>query len=209
MLVQTAAPKVEPLSLQDAKGFLRVDSDFTADDQLISGLITAARQNAEAITQRSLITQSWLLTLDSFPGPSLMGVPYGVTYSIPDHAITLERGTVQSVDSITYLSAGTWTTMPSANYVADLSGCPGRITPVFGQIWPVISTPQIGNVKVAYTAGYGDTAASVPAGIVQWMRIWISTVYNNRELVAVLNKGKVELLPYVDSLLDPFTVVRY
>jgi uncharacterized phiE125 gp8 family phage protein len=209
MLVQTAAPKVEPISLADAKNFLRVDADFTADDQLISALITAARQNAETITQRSLITQSWLLTLDSFPGPSLMGVPYGVTYSIPGHAITLERGTVQSVQSIQYVSAGQTYTMDPANYVADLSGCPGRITPVFGQIWPVISTPQIGNVKVAYTAGYGDTAASVPAGITQWMRIWISTVYNNRELVAVLPRGKVELLPYVDEMLSPFCSVRY
>jgi uncharacterized phiE125 gp8 family phage protein len=209
MLVQTAGPKVEPISLADARNFLRVDSDFTADDQLIAGLITAARQNAEAITQRSFITQSWELTLDAFPSPSVMGVPYGVPYSIPPHAITLERGTVQSVASITYRSAGVWTPMDAANYVADLSGCPARITPVFGQIWPVISTPQIGNVKVAYTAGYGDTAATVPAGILLWMRIWISTVYNNRELVAVMNKGKVELLPYVDALLDPFTVTRY
>lgn len=209
MLVQTQAPKVEPLSVQECRNYLRVDSDFTSDDALISGLIRAARAFAEAYCGRSFITQKWQLTLDSFPGPSMMGVPYGVTYSIPGHAITLERGTVQSIDSITYLSSGTLYTMDPTTYVSDLSGNPARITPLFGQIWPVISTPQIGNVKVAYTAGYGDTAAQVPDGIKNWMMIRLATLYANREAVAVLSRGKVEPLPYIDSLLDPYTVVRY
>lgn len=209
MLVQTSAPKLEPVSLAEARTYLRVDSDFTQEDGLISGLIRAARMFAESYCGRSLITQSWRLTLDSFPGPSLMGVPYGVTYSIPGHAITLERGTVQSITSITYLNAGVWSTMAPANYVAELSGNPARITPVFGQIWPVISTPQIGNVRVDYTAGYGDTAAQVPDGIKNWMMIRLATLYGNREAVAILARGKVEPLPYVDLLLDPYVVVRY
>jgi uncharacterized phiE125 gp8 family phage protein len=210
MLIQTSAPKVEPVSLAEVRTFARAFADLDgAEDGMLSMMITAARQEAEAITQRSLITQSWRLVLDAFPGPSLMGVPYGVPYSIPAHAITLERGTVQTVASITYLQAGVWTTMDAANYVAELSGCPARITPVFGQIWPVIGTPQIGNVKVDYTAGYGDTAASVPAGIKQWICVRVATLYNNREEVAILQKGKMEVLPYIDGLLTPYTVVRY
>lgn len=209
MLTQTQAPSVEPLSLAEARNYLRLDSDFTQDDALISGLIRVARMYAESYCNRSLITQGWRLTLDAFPGPTLMGVPFGQTYSIPPHAITLERGTVQNVSAITYLNAGTWYTMDPTAYVADLSGNPARITPVFGQIWPVISTPQIGNVRVDYTAGYGDTAATVPDGIKNWMMIRIGTLYTNREAVAILSRGKVEPLPYVDELLNPFAVVRY
>lgn len=209
MLKLIQAPSVEPITLQEARSHVRMDSDYTAEDLKLSSLIRSARMFAESYCGRSFITQKWRLTLDSFPGPSLMGVPYGVTYSIPGHAITLERGDVQSVDAITYLNAGTWYTMDPANYVADLSGNPARITPVFGQIWPVISTPQIGNVRTDYTAGYGDTAAAVPDGIKEWMLIRLGTIFTNREAVAILARGKVEPLPYVDELLNPYKVERY
>lgn len=46
----------------------------------------------------------------------------------------------------------------------------------------------------------------VPDGIRSWMLLRIGSLYENREEVAILNRGKVELLPYVDGLLDPFIV---
>lgn len=203
-LLQTQAPSTEPVTLAEAKNHLRVDYDD--DDLLIAMLIGAARRYAETYTARSFITQKWRLVLDSFPGPSLIGVPYGVPYSLPAHAILLERGIVQSIDSITYTAMdGTTQTMPSANYVADLSGALARITPVFGQIWP-IPLPQIGSVRVDYTAGYG-VASEVPEGIKQWILMRINTLYENREEVAILSRGKVDPLPFVDCLLDPYRVV--
>ena len=68
-------PAEEPVSLADAKLHLRVD--FTDDDALITSLIAAARQAAETLTGRQIVTARWKLVLDSFPGPSLMGVPAG------------------------------------------------------------------------------------------------------------------------------------
>lgn len=44
----------------------------------------------------------------------------------------------------------------------------------------------------------------VPEGIRSWMLLRIGSLYENREEVAILNRGKVELLPYVDGLLDPY-----
>lgn len=207
MLIQTVPPAIEPVTLADAKNHLRLDADLTADDTLVSMLIGAARRYAESYTGRSFITQGWQLVLDAFPGPGCLGVPWGTPYSIPPTAIQLERGTVQSVGPISYLDmSGVWQTMDPATYVAELSGCPARITPTFGRIWP-IPLPQIGSVKVAYTAGYGDVATNVPEGIRQWILMRLSTLYRNREDVAVLTKGKVEELPYVDALLDPYRVV--
>ena len=49
---QLTPPESEPVTLEQAKGFVRVDTD--ADDALLSLLITAARQEAEAITGRAL-----------------------------------------------------------------------------------------------------------------------------------------------------------
>lgn len=205
-LQQISAPSIEPVTLAEAKNHLKVDSDLTADDALINMLITAARTYAETYTGRSLISQQWRLVLDSFPGPSLVGIPMGVPYSLPGHAIVLERSPIISLDSIQYTAMdGSNQTMSASQYVADLTGPAPRITPVFGAIWP-IALPQIGSVRVNYTAGYGAAAANVPEGIRQWILMRLSTLYANREEVAILGRGKVDPLPFVDGLLDPYRV---
>ncbi len=206
-LIQTTAPGTEPVTLAEAKLHLRVDADLTADDTLITMLIGAARRYAEMYCNRSLITQRWRLVIDSFPGPSMIGVPFGIPYTLPGHAILLERGRVQSVDSITYTAMdGNEATMPTTDWVAETASPIARITPRFGKIWP-IPLPQIGAVKVDFTAGYGDTSAAIPEGIKHWILLRTGTLYENREEVAVINKGKVEPLPFIDGLLDPYRVV--
>ena len=206
-LIQTVAPSEEPVSLVDAKNHLRVDTDLTQDDVLINLLIGAARRYAEMYCNRSFITQQWRLVLDSFPGNAMYGVPFGITFSLPGNAILIERGPVQSLDSITYTAMdGTEAAMPAADWIAELSGGLARVTPRFGKIWP-IPLPQIGAVKVNFTAGYGAMASDVPEGIRQWILLRVSSLYENREEVAVMQRGNVSPLPYVDGLLDPYRVV--
>ena len=207
-LIQTTAPAIEPLTLTEAKNHLRVDADLRQDDALIAMLIGAARRYAEMYCARSFISQGWALVMDSFPGVGMMGVPWGNPYSLPGNAVLLERGPVISVDAITYTAMdGSPQTLAATEYAVDLSGPLPRITPRFGKIWP-IALPQIGAVAVSYTAGYGSTAASVPDGIRHWMLMRMTTLYRNREEVAILGRGKVDPLPYVDGLLDPYRVVR-
>lgn len=145
-------PSVEPLSLAEAKLHLRVD--ITDDDALISALITSVRQYAETITRRAFIQQTWQYVIDSFPGPTLTGVPWGKTFTLPAHAIEIEKSRVQQVTAINYLDmSGNPQVMPATQYIVDYSSEPCRITPVFGQIWP-IPMPQIGAVNVQFVAGY-------------------------------------------------------
>ena len=197
-------PAEEPVSLADAKLHLRVD--FTDDDTLITALIAAARQAAETLTGRQIVTARWKLVLDSFPGPSLMGVPAGDPFSLPGHAILIPKSPVSSLVSIQYLDmSGTLQTMPATDYTVDAACEPARITPVFGKIRP-ISLPQIGAVTVTFDAGYGP-ATSVPEGIKSWIKLRIGSLYAHREEVALINRGKIEALPFIDGLLDPFKVV--
>ena len=106
-------PAEEPVSLLDAKAHLRVD--FDEDDGLIVSLITAARQAAESITGRQIVTARWKMVIDCFPGPSLMGVPAGLTFTLPGHAILLPKCPVQSVFAIRYLDTVSYThlTLPT------------------------------------------------------------------------------------------------
>jgi uncharacterized phiE125 gp8 family phage protein len=54
-------PASEPLSLAEARQFLRVEY---ADDDAV---ITAARAHVEALTRRALLTQTWRIMLDAWP----------------------------------------------------------------------------------------------------------------------------------------------
>ena len=133
-------PAEEPVSLAEAKLHLRVD--FPDDDALIVSLIAAARMAAETLTGRQLVTARWKLVLDSFPGPSLMGVPAGRSFSLPGHAILLPKCPLQSVVSLQYLDmASTTQTMPSSDYTVDTACEPARITPVSAAHEPTISLP--------------------------------------------------------------------
>lgn len=190
MLIRTTEPEREPLELEDARRHLRIDSDFEDDDGLIGLLIAMARQAAEKETQRTLITTEYRLVLDCFP----CGI------------IELDKGKVQSIDAIQYRdTSGAWQTLASQYYASDLSGCPGRVMPAYGTVWPP-TYPEIGSVRIDYTAGYGLTSTDVPAGIRQWMLMLIGSAYANRETVAMVRTGKLEELPFVGGLLDAYRV---
>ena len=187
-LQRITAPATEPVTLAEAKAHLRID--IADDDALITALISSARLHAEMLTARSFITTRWRLVMDGFPG----------------HAIDVHKCPVVSLLSIQYLDMnGLLQTLPSTDYIADLASEPARITPVFGKIWPV-SLPQIGAVTVLFDAGYGS-AEAVPEGIKSWIKLRIGSLYEHREEVAIMNRGKIETLPFIDRMLDPYRVV--
>lgn len=216
------APAAEPVSLTEAKAHLRVD--VADDDLLIGALIVAARQHAETITRRVLVTQSWKMTLDQFPAPGMnissanwYGPQWGnspgpLSAIRPDgrsgYEITPPLPPLQTVDSIKYIDQdGAQQTLAPSAYLVDTISEPARITPAYGTTWPATQN-RINAVEVAFTAGYG-AASVVPEGIKRWMLIRIGSLYENREEVALMNRGKLEPLPFVDGLLDPYRVVTY
>lgn len=211
-LTRIQEPSTEPVTRDECKAALNLDADLTADDALIDTLIAGAREYAEGYCNRSFITQRWRLTLDSFT--DIRAAERGPFLG----ALRLEKGPILSVDKVTYLDMnGVTQTIvnpgPSAvtsvpaeqRLTVVLDGQFGRMAPAFGYIWP-ITLPQVGAVQIEFTSGYGPAAANVPAGIRNWIKLRVCTLYQNREEVAVLPRGKVEALPYVDRLLDPYVV---
>lgn len=188
-LTLVTPPIGEPVTLADAKAHLRVDG--TDDDALITALITSARRQAEHLTGRALLTQSWKLTLEAFPADSL-DLPYPP---------------LQSVGSISFLdSAGVRQTLAVADYQTITDEMVGRVVPAYGKCWPACRVVP-GAVEVEFTVGYG-LAAAVPQDITAWMLLAIGTLYMQRETVIV--GSAVGELPraFWDGLLDPYRIIR-
>jgi len=177
-------PALEPISLADAKTHLRVD--LTEDDTLISALISATRDYVERYCRRGLLTQTWLLAIDHFPGAhdyqpgfwdygvlgdAALGLglpPVGYTYETKSEVfyragqIVLPLSPLQSVDSVQYLDQnGVLQTMdPDTDYQVDNVSEPGRIAPAANTTWPLtqisVRAPVLNAVKIQYTLGFGD-----------------------------------------------------
>lgn len=160
-------------------------STNTTGDPLLNMLIASARQYAEAILQRYLITQTIDCYLDCFD----------------DWEIKLPP--LQSVSEITYVDTeGVTQTIDASEYLVDAVSVPARITPAYGEVWPIPRT-QNNAVKIRFIAGYG-TASAVPQCIKNWMLLRIKQLYDQQGTVNVGN-GTVSEFPYslVDGLLDP------
>lgn len=183
MLTLITPPAEEPITLAEAKLHLRDPVDL--EDSLISGLIIAARQKCESWLRRTLITTTWELSLEGFPGCGwIPGFPYSGTQFLERqpvgtlYGVELPNPALQSVTSITYLdTAGSTQTLATSEYLVEV-GTPGRVVPAYGKAWPS-TRRQPGAVKVRFVAGYGD-ASAVPETIKTAMKLWINQLYEHR-----------------------------
>lgn len=195
------APSVEPVTLAEAKLHCKVDG--ADDDTLITALIVSARQQAEHRTNRALVTQQWELTLNVFP----FAWRTGRIEQNDQRRIVLPKPTLQSVQSVKYLDDnGALQTLASTEYQVSTSELVGYIQPAYGKTWPS-SRIQPDSIVVAYTCGYGDTAA-VPQSIKAWMLMAISTMYSQREGMTTGSMNVANEIPrdFFAGLLDPYWV---
>lgn len=161
-LLLVTPPASEPITLAEAKAQCRVES--SADDALLSSLITAARLVAEVTLGRALVTQTLRYLADAAP---------------QGDALELPRAPLQSITHIkSYDDADVATLFSASNYLADSSSQPGRVVLRVGASWPSITRAANG-FEVQYIAGYGD-AAAVPAPIKAGMLVHIAQLYTHR-----------------------------
>jgi uncharacterized phiE125 gp8 family phage protein len=178
-------PTALAVDLDQAKLELRVQSG-SIEDPLVTRLIEAATDRAEHLTGRAIMQQDWELVLDAFPAE-----------------IRLAKPTVSSILWIKYLDAdGVEQTLSNSLYALDADLLPGWVLPAAGTSWP--ATQAVANaVRVRFRCGYGNTAAAVPKGLVDWLMVQVATRYDNRDLVA-LGKADASWDSYGARLLDPF-----
>lgn len=163
-------------------------SSDTTEDTILTALITAARERAEAITRRALITQTWDAWLDKFPSANFFKLPFGK---------------LQSVTSLAYKDDdGTETTMTvTTDYLVDSDSDPGRIVLPYGESWPSFTAYPYNPIKCRFVCGYGATSASVPAAIRTAIKMLVEDMYENRSArdTLTLNENRT-----VMALLQPY-----
>lgn len=178
----------EAITADEVKLHARIGG--SADDGIITRLITSARHEAEAELQRSIMPTTWEKRLGAFTS----------------HGIPLLYGVVTAITHVKYYDgSGTLITMNSADYQTDMDGRPAMIAPAPGLLWPSTELERLNAVQIRYVAGYAN-AGAVPAGIKQWMLVRVAQLYEHREQVVA--GVSIERMPYVDGLLDPFRIVQ-
>lgn len=159
------APAVEPVDVDDVKKHLRIIT--SDDDAYLNDLVKVARKKVEYDLRRALITQTWLMYLDDFPGNGeLIRIPYPPLQSIT-HIKYYDTSNVQQ----------TWS---NTEYEVDIYSEPARVAEVSGYTWPS-TYDRLNAVETKFITGYGDAATDVPWTIRQAIYLLIGHYYENRE----------------------------
>ena len=165
-----AGPAEEPVSLVQAKAFLKVDD--SAEDGLITTLIGAARLHLEGVTGRALLAQSWRVVLDAWPDNRMVKLP--VTPFIGVTGITA------------YDSDGAGHDVP----LAQFSSAPDRLLlPANVAGMPLLRERQ--GIEIDYVAGFGTAVEDVPADIVQALLVLVGYWFEHRDAVILAGSGAV------------------
>jgi uncharacterized phiE125 gp8 family phage protein len=209
-----AAPSEEPVTLEEVKNHLKIDT--SDEDTLLTNLITVARQLAESYTRIVFITQTWKMFLDDFPiqkksnslnwWSGVRQLPISILNKTSD--IELPLPPLQSITHIkTYDNDNVSTIFDSDNYyVSTYDGyfaTKGRITIKDGVSWPDF-TRNADGIEIQFVAGYG-AKNEVPQQIKQALLEEIAYRYENRgECKETIITSPVSL-----GLLDSFRVIDF
>lgn len=124
------APAAEPVTLAEAKAFLRLEHD--AEDPLVTSLIAAAARQVEKLTRRVLVAQRWRLDV-----------------RLPDDggAIVLKPRPVREVEAVRVRRAdGAAETLDEDSWAFDWAG--ERLT--------LARPPAAIRIEIDLAVGYGD-----------------------------------------------------
>ncbi len=177
-LTQIVAPKKEPLSLEEVKEFLRILDD--ENDTLLTSLIIAVREHIENITNRQLEIATFEL--------------------ISNNLFTkLPKGSLKTIEKIEFLDEkGIYLELDSSKYYTYSDNGLGYIS--------FLETPNIQNhkqaVKITFVCGYDV----VPEAIKQYMKVKISTFYENREQFVVGVSIAEFSNGFIENLLTPYKI---
>lgn len=183
-------PASEPVSLAEAKTYLRVDN--SDEDALITTLIAAARMHVEGTTGRALIEQTWRVLLDDWPVDRMIELPVA-----PLRSLTAVRA---------YDADGDVTAISLAQFQPETATERARlILPNGVSDSPVLR--DFNGIEVDYIAGYADAPTNVPDDLKRACLVLIGHWFEHRDAVFVAGSGAI-IPDRFDELLRAYKQVR-
>lgn len=180
------APAAEPLSLADAKTYLRVEHDD--DDATIAALIASARSHIEALTRCRMIAQTWRVVLDRWPPSGRIDPRLAPLRALQAVRVFNEANVASSVDVASFVVDRARHVIASPSWALP---APGR---------------NAAGIELDVGIGFGDTAADVPAVLLQAVRALVAHWYDNRGLIAI--GQSVSVMPLsVNAMINSYRVM--
>ena len=154
--IRLTQPESEPVSVSDMKAHLNIT--FNDDDELLSGMISAARDFAERYCNRVWAEAEFALLGAAFP--AVVRLPYDTL----------------TVSAITYKdTGGAEQSLQTADFVVNTEQ--RTIRPAPGGAWPSGAY----DVRVAITEGQGGSPPMVPDAVIMAIKLLAGDFYANRE----------------------------
>ena len=202
-LVIHTEPASEPITLAEAKAYLRVDS--SGDDALITSLIVSARKLCEEHMQRAIMSQTLQLFLDStidIDDPLWEGTRTGPYLNYYKNYIDLPMPTISAVTHVkTYDDSDNATTFANTRYYVDKARQPARVVLRTGESLP--TALRVANaIEVQYVTGYAS-ANAVPEPIKVGIYQVLTYLYEHR---GDMYEGKTSMPSTASKVLAPYVV---
>lgn len=178
-------PSIEPVSLAEAKAWLKQDG--SDEDDLILALIVAARLTVEAEIGQVLIGQNWRLIGDRWPQSDRIPVPVG-------HVLGVTGARVFSAESVAQtLPLGSISILKEARpagITVDPRPAPGRAR---------------AGIEIDLRLGFGEAAADVPEPIRLAIKRLVARWFEDR---GDIETADASVPPGIRALLRPFRMIR-
>ena len=167
-----SGPAAEPVTLLQFKEFLRIPGTDTTRDDILQMFLVAAREDCEDYCRIKLITQTWLLRSDSFPGVSSrydrngfpqIALPFPPFQSIDSFQYVDPTGAVQSLSRDTSNGSAEvgfygYQLTPGGNV------SPALLTAVWARPWPPQRLVPAATI-IQFRCGFGGPfTASIAQG---------------------------------------------
>lgn len=180
------APNAEPLSLSDAKSWLKVETDD--DDVLISGIITSARLTIEAVTGLLLLKQIWRFSLAMTEYKRNLTCPYRPLSSLMAARFRSASDQIQDVP----ISRSIIISKSQAEFYLPLDG-------------GTIFDPST-RLEIDAQMGYGADPALIPSPLTTAIRLLVAYWYENRG--ETLTETTQPWPTSINVLLHPYQIKR-
>lgn len=176
----------DPVTVDEMLAHARLDT-VPEGNSLLEAYISAATAAVIQHTGRELITETWRLILDDWPGGSdewWDGMRLGALSQLSGGAIEIRKAPFISASAVATVNEDATTTAFSSDYwYSTVESGYGKLSLRSGQVWPVLVPPirAVGGIRVTFTAGYGTNASDVPAPIRHAIKMTAAHFYENRE----------------------------